>query len=491
MSGENFPGEGTVELEDRPREECGVFGIYAPGLPVAQLTYNGLQALQHRGEEGAGIAITENNNIPPPVVGFGKVGKALHEGDDIRGFTPAEIATGHVRYGTREADKEGLQPMVGFAREKNVKFTVCHNGDIANYAELLGNGSAVDNCETDSRLITQLIARALNSQQEPELAEAIIEATAKLNGAYSLVVMGQNKLFGVRDPHGFRPLVIGELPRQGWVVASEMSALDIVGADFIREVEPGEVVEIDGEGLHSHYPFPKVRPSTCAFEFFYLSRPENRIHGEVVAKVRMRLGERLRGEQLAKEHPVEADIVIGVPDTGTIAAVGYSRASGILFEPEALVKNRYVGRTFITPGQSQREHDVRVKLNPNRALLKGKRVVVVDDSLIRGTTTKEIVRMLRESGVQEVHLRIPSAPYMYPCVYGMNTGNQEELLAAKKDIEGMRLYVEADSLNFLSVEGIKAALGPAAGKVCMACMTGEYPTSVPQEIFKIKAPVNT
>ncbi|HEX5447712.1 MAG TPA: amidophosphoribosyltransferase [Candidatus Saccharimonadales bacterium] len=469
------------ETFEKPGEECGLFGIYAPGLPVAELTYNGLQALQHRGQEGAGIAVSIGESLHAPTTNLGRVEKAMLEGAAVQGFRGAEIAAGHVRYGTHAIDSRNkkdliaaLQPMPAHAG--GVQFNLSHNGHIANFHEVVaGSGLEVNGNSnmTDSRLITKLMARELAGSENPNLVEAIAGASSYLEGAYSLVVMGDEKLIGVRDPNGFRPLVLGELP-QGYVLASEIAALDIVQAGFVREIDPGEIIEIGKSGINSHYLLDEAPQTTCWFEHNYFSRPENQVAGENVAIVRDRLG-----EILAREHPVDADVILGAPESGIIAANSFARSSGIPFMPGGIVKNRYVGRTFITPGQPAREHSVRVKLNPNKPIIEGKSVAVVDDSIVRGTTTRTMVKMLREAGAKEVHLRISSAPYKWSCFYGMDTGRRSELIAANMSVPELEEYIGADSLGYLSPDGIKQALGPAAGKVCMACMTGEYPTRVP------------
>ncbi|MEX1995460.1 MAG: amidophosphoribosyltransferase [Candidatus Saccharimonadales bacterium] len=473
--------------EDKPREECGVYGIYAPGQQVASLTYLGLQVLQHRGQEGAGIAVSSGDYIMA-VKDVGLVHQALRGGESLKGLPDGHIATGHVRYGTHIGNSlddsfRAVQPMIGKSEKTGIEFTVSHNGHILNFDELSQKLPHNGGYATDSELITRLIANELDRDSCPDLPTAITAAVSRLKGAYSLVVMSKDSLLGIRDPHGFRPLVLGELPGSGWVIASETGALDITKAEFKREVEPGEIVEINDTGLNSFHPFERVDPALCAFEFVYFSRPDAVMEGENVARTRIRMG-----KQLAVECPVEADIVIGAPYSGSLAAKGFSDESGIELVEEGLVKNRYVGRSFIVAGQLNRENAVRMKLNANRSFIEGKRTVLIDDSIVRGTTTTEIVKMLRNAGASEVHLRISSAPYRWPCFYGMDTGDPSKLIAVQHEaINQICQELGADSLEYLSTEGLRLAIGPLAGhKICLACMTGKYPTEVPRDSGVLK-----
>ena len=479
MVGEYFPHEGRgAEFEDKPGEECGVFGIYAPGEDVAALTYDALFALQHRGQDAAGVAVSYNGGSIMGVADLGKIEEALHFGADLAGLPASGLAIGHVRYSTNEtkSKRQAAQPMMG--GDRNTKFALGHNGHLVNYDNLKRADPNQEDYPTDSRLITDMISREL--ERGAGLYDALVSSTRQLNGAYSLVVMGENKLFGIRDPKGFRPLMVGKLPNNGWALASEVSALNIIGAEFEREVEPGEFVEIDTEGLKSHKPFDpsEVETKLCAFEFVYFSRPDNVLEGELVASTRRRAG-----IELAKLFPVEADLVADAPDSGTPAAKGYAYQTGLPLL-EALVKNRYVGRSFIAAGQANRENMIDSKFSAVREIVEGQRLVLVDDSIIRGSTTKKLVNMLFKAGAKEVHLRIASAPYAWPCFMGMDTGDRQKLMAKDMSVEEIRAAIGADSLAYLPAESLERTFGRAAGKVCMACMTGEYPIPIPEELLQ-------
>ena len=486
------------ELEPPVGEECGVFGVWAPGEEVSRLTYFGLYALQHRGQEAAGIATTDGSNI----LVYKDLGLVSQVFDDpsLSNLT-GHIAVGHVRYATTGATTwENSQPMLGPVAGSTL--ALAHNGNLTNTRELmaavysasgedltgeLGRGSS-----TDTAVIAALMnlvsergalieadaapaapAPAAAGPAGPPLAVA---ATAHrvlplLRGAFSLVFMDEHTLYAARDPYGVRPLVLGRLER-GWVVASETAALDIVGAVYVREIEPGELLEIDADGLRSTR-FAAARRAGCVFEYVYLARPDTKIAGRSVIAARNAMG-----AALAREHPVEADLVIATPESGTPAAIGYAQASGIPYG-QGLVKNAYVGRTFIQPTQTLRQLGIRLKLNPVREVIEGKRLVVVDDSIVRGNTQRALVRMLREAGAAEVHVRISSPPVLWPCYYGIDFATRAELIAAGMSVEEIRESVGADTLGYLSVEGMVEASGQPRAELCTACFTGDYPIAPP------------
>ncbi|MBM7854255.1 amidophosphoribosyltransferase [Desulfohalotomaculum tongense] len=457
---------------DKMREECGVFGIYAPGMDVAQLTYFGLYALQHRGQESAGIAaasgsgikLYKNMGLVPEVFGSGVI-KTL----------AGHAAIGHVRYSTTgSSELANAQPLV-FRHSKGM-LSLAHNGNLTNVSalrEMLYNNGAIFQSTTDSEVIVNLIARY--SQQS--LEAAIMKAMIDIEGAYSLVILTAEALYAVRDPYGFRPLCLGRVGR-GWVVASESCALDTIGAEFIRDVMPGEIVRLDKDGLTSLQTMAASKPAHCIFEYIYFARPDSTIDGFHVNKVRREMGRRL-----AREYQVEADIVIPVPDSGTAAARGYAQEAGIPFE-EGLMKNRYIGRTFIQPTQQMRDLGVRLKINPMREVLAGKRVIMVDDSLVRGTTSRKIVKMLRDAGVVEVHLCLSSPPVVAGCHYGIDTSDRKELIAAAKSVEEIRQAVGADGLYYLSQEGLLDIFGERGQNFCCACFDKKYPVQVPKDAGK-------
>lgn len=460
--------EGTFQLPDKPREECGVFGIYGPNLDVARLTYYGLYALQHRGQESAGIAVGDGNRIQL-VKGMGLVADVFDDQklDSFQG----SLAIGHVRYSTTGSNNPAnAQPLV-FNYSRGM-IGLSHNGNISNITELrrqLSSTGSVFQSTTDSEVIVNLIAR----YSQNSLVEAIVKSMIDLKGAYSLLVLTENKLIGIRDPFGFRPLCLG---RKGgaYILASESCALDTIGAEFVRDLEPGEIVVIDESGLQSLKSLQiRRRKAHCIFEYIYFARPDSRIDGFNVNRVRYEMGRRL-----AREYPVEADLVIPVPDSGTIAARGFAWESGIPFE-EGLMKNRYVGRTFIQPTQTMRELGVRLKLNPVRHLLQDKRVILVDDSIVRGTTSSKIVNMVRECGAKEVHFCLSSPPVILPCYYGIDTSHGE-LIAASKTVEQIKEHIGADGLHYLSQEGLLEIFGEAGGNFCTACFSGDYPSYVPE-----------
>ena len=456
---------------EHPREACGVFGVYAPGQSVAHLTYDGLYALQHRGQESAGMAVADGTDIVV-MKDMGLVANVFNEYKlaSLQGH----LAVGHTRYSTTGSSTwHNAQPV--YRSLEVTGFALGHNGNLTNTEELAaGAGMLPGVVGSDSDLIAELLARFLMGHREADLVDALAEVLPTLEGAFSLVVIDHNRLVGIRDPNGFRPLCLGRL-RGGWVLASETPALDVIGATFVRELNPGEMLVIDGDEHRSLAPFPAARidPRLCIFEFVYLARPDSRLYGTELHGVRRRMG-----ELLAAEAPVGADMVMGVPDSALPAAEGYAHASGIPYG-QGLVKNRYIGRTFINPNQSERDAGVRRKLNPLRDMIAGQRLVVVDDSIIRGTTTRAVVRMLRDVGAREVHLRITSPPYRWPCFYGLDTGTSGELIASGLGVDEIRDYVGADSLAFLSLEALERSIGVPGAGFCAACLTGQYPVDVP------------
>jgi len=469
-SGQVNPPPVSPDLsETPPREECGVFGVWAPGEEVAKLTYFGLFALQHRGQEAAGMAVSDGAAL---VVykDLGLVAQVFDEPtlDSLRGH----IAIGHTRYSTTgSCTWENAQPTFR-ATAAGTGLALGHNGNLVNTAELAARAAAegvpdVSGATTDSDLLTSLLA----ARPDLSVEAAALEVLPTLRGAFSLVFMDEHTLYAARDEYGVRPLVLGRLER-GWVVASETAALDIVGASFVREIEPGELLAIDDDGLRSER-FAAPTPKGCLFEYVYLARPDTTIAGRNVQAARVEVGRRL-----AREHPADADIVIPVPESGTPAAVGYAQESGIPYGL-GLVKNSYVGRTFIQPSQTIRQLGIRLKLNPLRDVLRGRRVVVVDDSIVRGNTQRALVRMLRESGAIEVHIRISSPPVKWPCFYGIDFASKAELIANGLDVEGIRRSIGADSLGYVSLDGLIVASEQPRSRLCHACFDGEYPIPLP------------
>jgi amidophosphoribosyltransferase len=461
------------ENEDTVKEACGVFGIYAPGRRVANLTFDGMYALQHRGQESAGMAVADGDTIMV-VKDMGLVATVFDE--RTLSALDGHMAIGHTRYSTHgSSDWAGAQPV--YRPVGRAGFALGHNGNLTNTAELAEKvGMLPGSVCTDSDVVAELLAQSFTETED--LAHALQAVLPIVEGAFSFVLMNSQRLFGVRDPYGFRPLCLGRIgpadAPEGWALASETPALNIIGATFVREVAPGELVVIDGDGVHSmEVPWLKeVQPRLCIFEFAYIARPDSRLYGREVHETRCRMG-----ELLAAQAPAEADLVMGVPESGVPAAEGFARASGIPYG-QGLVKNRYIGRSFIAPEQKDRADAVRRKLNPLSDTIAGKRLVVVDDSIVRGTTQRSVVRMLREAGATEVHLRISSPPWRWPCFYGIDTPSPDELLAANHSVEEMREILGADSLAYISVENLKEAIG-ADGGFCDACFTGDYPTAVP------------
>ncbi|MGE4283913.1 MAG: amidophosphoribosyltransferase [Clostridia bacterium] len=463
---------------DKLNEECGVFGVYdkSNNLDCARLTYYGLYSLQHRGQESCGIAVNDDGTIIYHK-DMGLVPEVFN--DVVLNHLKGQIAVGHVRYSTTGANlRENAQPLV----TKYVKgtLTVAHNGNLVNAAEIRGdleNNGAIFQTTIDSEVIAYLIAR--ERVKCGSIEEAISRMMMRVKGSYSLVIMSPRKLIGARDPNGFRPLSIGRIG-DSYVLASETCAFDSINAEFIRDVEPGEVVVIDENGLRSIKTNCIGKSNLCIFEFIYFARPDSVIEGASVYEARKQAG-----RILAKEHPVEADLVIGVPDSGVSAAIGYAEESGIPYG-EGLIKNRYIGRTFIQPDQSQRETGVRIKLNVLKRNIEGKRIIMVDDSIVRGTTSGRIVQMLKDAGAKEVHMRVSSPPFKWPCYFGTDIPSRKQLVACKHSLEEIRQLVGADSLGYLGIEGLhQIAVGAKCG-FCNGCFSGEYPMEVPEEADKME-----
>jgi amidophosphoribosyltransferase len=446
---------------------CGVFGIYAPDRDVARLTHFGLHALQHRGQESAGIAVSDRGRLTV-LRELGLVSQVFTE-EKLRGLH-GTLAIGHTRYSTTGSSAwANAQPLVHHGRTRTI--ALGHNGNLVNASELrdalLAEGTRVAST-SDSELIAALIAA-----DPAPLEEAVTSAMQRLEGAYSITALSEGKLLAFRDPYGFRPLCLGRLG-EDWVVASETCALDLLGAELEREVQPGELVVIDEQACRARQAVERAEQGAhCIFELFYLARPDSHLAGVEVHGGRVRMG-----EQLAAEAPVDADLVLPIPDSGTPAAIGFARASGIPFS-EGLVKNRYVGRTFIQPDQALREQGIRLKYNPLDEVA-GKRVVAVDDSIVRGNTTRQLVTMLFEAGATEVHVRISSPPIIGPCFYGIDFAAEDELIAASRSVEQVRASIGATSLAYLSLEGLTEATKRPASSLCRACLTGDYPTRVPE-----------
>jgi len=450
---------------ESPKEECGLFGVWAPGEEVARLTYFGLFAQQHRGQESAGMAVSDGQHLLV-YKELGLVSQVFNEA--TLATLQGDLGIGHTRYSTTGSTTwENAQP--AFKTDGHRSLALGHNGNLVNTAELAEGAARTGPATTDSDLVATILAGRLDAG----LWEACMEVLPTLEGAFCFVLMDERSVYAARDPYGLRPLSIGRLAN-GFCVASETCALDIVGATFLREVEPGELIRIDDRGLRSERFAESRRSALCIFEFVYLARADSRMRGTTVYEVRRELGRRL-----AKEAPADADMVIPVPDTGHSAAQGYSEVSGIPYG-EGLMKNRYVGRTFIEPSPSLRERGVKLKLNPVPDAIRGKRLVVIDDSIVRGTTTRQIVQALREAGASEVHTRITCPPIRWPCFYGIDMSTRGELVAADLSVEEIRQFVGADSLGYLSLEGMVEATGSPKEDFCRACFDGEYPIPIPE-----------
>ncbi len=464
--------------EDKgPQDACGVFGVWAPGEEVAKLSFYGLYALQHRGTESAGIATSDGERILI-FKDMGLVSQVFTEGDlaTLKG----NLAIGHCRYSTTGSSTwVNAQPTL--RPTKYGTLALAHNGNLTNTGDLAelvqkleGSATSMSGVTTDTEIMTALIAL----QNEKNVEASALAVLPQLEGAFSLVFMDEQTLYAARDRHGVRPLVLGKL-ETGWVVASESAALDIVGAAFVREIEPGEFVAIDSNGVRSQR-WAEAQPKGCLFEYVYLARPDTTIAGSGIHKTRVAIG-----AQLAKEAPAEADLVIPVPESGTPAAIGYAKESGIPFGL-GLVKNSYVGRTFIQPSQTIRQLGIRLKLNPLREIIEGKRIVVVDDSIVRGNTQRAIVRMLREAGAREIHVRISSPPVKWPCYYGIDFATKAELIANGLEVEEIRRSIGADSLGYVSLDGLISATQVPSERLCSACFTGEYPIRIPEDMSEGK-----
>ena len=455
-------------MDDKFHEECGIFGVYKHA-DAARITYLGLYALQHRGQESAGIVSSDRRQLHT-CKGMGHVADIFTEAnlEELKG----DVAIGHTRYSTAgDSSVKNAQPIQVKCSKGDL--ALCHNGNLVNADEIrsmLEAEGSIFWSTSDSEVILHLIARS----HKPTIEEAIQEALLQVTGAYSLIILTEEKMIVVRDPRGFRPLCFGWLDGSP-VVGSETCAFDLIDADFEREVEPGEMLIFSENGVESRKMLPPAPPSFCIFEHVYFSRPDSQIFGRSVYQSRY-----LLGKHLAQEQPVEADIVVPVPDSGVAAALGFSRESGLQFE-FGLIRNHYVGRTFIEPKQAIRHFGVRIKLNPVEDLLRGKRVVLVDDSIVRGTTSRKIVKMVRAAGATEVHVRISCPPTISPCYYGVDTPNKRELIAASHSVEETCKYIEADSLGYLSHEGMLRACGDSEKQphFCTACYTGNYPVEFP------------
>jgi amidophosphoribosyltransferase len=466
------PDGAPLWQDDSPHDECGVFAIYAPDMDVARLTFFALFALQHRGQESAGIAVTDGARL---IVhkDMGLVSQVFEE--ETLQSLPGKLAIGHVRYSTTGASEiRNAQP---FARTRNGSFiALAHNGNLVNTDELRA-GLQRNGHIFESTSDTEVIAALLAEHPSHDISEALRNVIPRLRGAFSAVLMTKDEVIGFRDPYGVRPLVLGRLEDR-YCLASETSGLDMVGARPVREIEPGQLCVIDEEGYRIEQVVDREREALCVFEFIYFARPDSMMKGQTLYAARSRMG-----EQLALESPVEADLVSPVPDTGICAATGYAAASGIPYG-ESLIKNRYIGRTFINPEDQVRKLGIRIKFNPLVSAIKGKRLVMVDDSIVRGNTTRSLVRVLFEAGAREVHLRITSPPIVYPCFYGIDMANQDEFIAFGKTVDEISREVGATSVAYLSLEGLMRATGVGSldDTFCAACFTGDYPCEVPEHL---------
>ena len=455
------------DIANKWKEECAVYGVYSRTENVSEMTYFGLYALQHRGQESAGIALTDGAWMDV-TRGMGLVNEVFRH--QLPHMENQYIAIGHVRYSTTGSSLlANTQPlMVNYA---GGKIALAHNGNLTNAAEIrheLEQAGTIFQTSIDSEVFVNLIARS----RKETIEEKIIESLQKVKGAYCLTIMTEEKLIGARDPHGFRPLCIGKLPDGTWILSSETCGLDVNGAEFVRDVKPGEMVVIDDDGLKSYMFGQGEKLASCIFEYIYFARPDSVIDGQSVHAARFEMG-----RILAREAGFEGDIVISVPDSGTTAATGYAYEAGLPFV-EGLIKNRYIGRTFIQPTQKARDTAVKLKLNPIRSVVEGKRVIMVDDSIVRGTTSGKIVKMLRNAGAKAVYMCVSSPPIGYPCYYGIDTSVRKELIAATKSVEEIREYIGADGLHFLSLEGLKKSVSAvSADSMCYACFNQAYPVA--------------
>jgi len=465
--------------DDVIQDECGVFAVYAPGEDVARYTYFALQALQHRGQESAGIAVGDDNTVTC-VKNLGLVAQVFSDTD--LNTLQGDLAIGHTRYPCRgeSSSWSSAQPHLSSIGRQLV--ALAHNGNLVEISELRNRLAEYD-ITLDTPSTSQALATIISyfTQKYSHIRDGIKETMSLIEGAYAVVLMTENAIYAFRDPHGIRPLVIGKLPdNEGLVVASETSAFDIIGASYMRDVEPGEIIKISNNGLETMEGAPKEREAMCVFEYAYIARPDSVFFGKSIHEVRHKMG-----EILAQEAPVEADIVIGTPASGIPAAIGFAARSGIVYG-EGLTRNNYVGRTFIEPSQALRRLGVRLKLNPIRSNIRNRRVVLVDDSIVRGTTMKELVKTLRNGGAKEVHVRISSPPVLWPCFYGVDTDTRDQLIAASLSPEEIREFIGADSLAFISSEGLVEATGRQADQLCLACFNEDYPVPISDEIKNSK-----
>jgi len=476
--------EWTSEEDDAPREECGVFGIFAPGEDVARLTYFGLFALQHRGQESAGIMVSDGRQIK----WYKEMGLVTQIFDErTLSQLQGDLAIGHTRYSTTGSSVlRNAQPLHCAWGDGTV--AIAHNGNLVNTEELRAELEA-DGVPFGTTNDSEVIARMIATQQDKTLEDAVAHTMTRLHGAYSVVILTEDKLIGIRDSVGNRPLCLGIHNNKNYVLASETCALNTVGAQYLREVEPGEMIVIDKNGMRERQVIPIERRATCMLEFIYFARPDSTLYGRGLHDCRRRMG-----QELAREHPIpDADMVMPIPDTGTPAAIGFAEASGIPYG-EGVVKNRYIQRTFIQPDQRMREAGVRMKLMPIKEALGGKRVVMVDDSIVRGTTTGQVVKLLFDAGAAEVHVRITAPPVRFPCFYGIDMANQEDLVAARHSVEEIRQMIGATSLGYLSLGGVAKAIGIEGDKFCRACFDGQYPIEIPPHVrvskFALEMPIN-
>ena len=474
MSTSVLPGE----RPDRLEEACAVYGVFAPGEDVARMTCFGLQALQHRGQESAGIAVGDGETILVDK-DLGLVTQVFNEASlaALQGY----VAVGHARYSTSGAADswEAAQPHISSIDE--VLIALAHNGTLVNTQSirerLIADGEQLRS-DSDSEVAAKVIGQV--TRKTHHLRQGIRRAMEVLEGAYAMVLASPDSLYAFRDPNGIRPLCIGKLPdERGWVVSSETCGLDIVGAEYVRDVEPGEIVRFNKDGMYSEQGVPARKRASCIFEYVYFARPDSVIDGQSVYQARRNMG-----RILAREAPAEADLVLGVPDSGLPSAMGFAEESGIPYS-DGIVKNRYVGRTFIEPTQAMRQLGIRLKLNPLPSVIGGKRLVVIDDSIVRGNTSKKLVQMLREAGAEEVHLRIVSPEVLWPCFYGIDTDTRDQLIAANMSLDEMNEWIGSDSLAFISIEGLWSALPDARHQgFCDACFSGDYPVDIPESLSK-------
>ncbi len=462
---------------DHVEEECGVFGVYAPGEDVSRLTYFGLHALQHRGQESAGIAVGDGYTVMC-TKDTGLVTQVFEE-SDLESLT-GKVAIGHCRYSTSggKTSWDNAQPHLSIIGERVM--ALAHNGTLVNTGKLrrvLVDEGITFRSDTDSEVAAKLIG--YYTMETSHMRMGIKKTMELIEGAYAMIALTEHAIYAFRDPNGIRPLCLGKLSdNRGWVVSSETCGFDIIGAEYVRDIEPGEIVKISEDGVESEQGLPQRKHAACIFEYVYFARPDSVMDGAGVYRAREAMGRRL-----SKEAPVEADIVMGVPDSGVPAAIGYARESGIVYT-EGVTKNRYIGRTFIEPTQELRQMGIRLKLNPLPYTLRNRRVIVVDDSIVRGNTSKQLVKMLRDAGAKEVHMRIVSPPIVWPCFYGIDTDIQKQLISANMTVEETREFIGADSLAYLSLEGLESCIYAQHPGFCEACFNGEYPVELPPDLVK-------